>query len=55
MGTVKTYALFSISQNNKIDENHECGKSVINLFDSARNCSLLKIKRIDAFEEICGS
>jgi hypothetical protein len=28
MGTVKTYALFTINQDNKIDENHECGKSI---------------------------
>jgi hypothetical protein len=37
MGTVKTYSLFTINQDNNIDEIHNCGKHEINLFDFARN------------------
>jgi hypothetical protein len=38
MGTVKTYALFTIKQDNNIDETHDCGKQEMNIFNLARNC-----------------
>ncbi len=50
MGTIKTYSLFTINQDNKIDETHDCGKQERNRFDPARNSWLLKRKRIAALK-----
>jgi hypothetical protein len=41
MGTLKTYSLFTISQENKFDEIYDCGKcdekKLTNAFDLAKN------------------
>jgi hypothetical protein len=35
MGTVKSYSLFTINQDNKAEEIHDCGKYTINTTDFA--------------------
>jgi hypothetical protein len=38
MGTVKSYSLFTINQDNKAEEIHDCGKQEMNAIDLAKTC-----------------